>query len=113
METTEIMATRERVQYKEWDCELQRLEYANKRVALTLVAWADNEETDIFQGEPIATATVNLPLEKIEFDEVLVKDYAENQGMLQALIDANIIEKPHREIRTGFVHCPVCKLKSI
>jgi len=39
---------------------------------------------------PVATATVNMPDIALEADEVLIKDYSENQGMAQAFEDAGI-----------------------
>jgi hypothetical protein len=39
---------------------------------------------------PVATATVNLPDVALEADEVLIKDYSENQGIAKAFEDAGI-----------------------
>lgn len=39
---------------------------------------------------PVATATVNMPDIALEADEVLVKDYSENQGMAKAFEAAGI-----------------------
>lgn len=55
------------------------------------------------QGEPVATATVNIPEIQVADDEVLIKDYSENEGMLDALIQAEIINPevyiiPHNNI---------------
>lgn len=62
-------------------------------------------------GEPWATATVNLPNEFITENEVAVKDYSENKGVLQALIDAGIVYEPVWSVQSGFVTIPVCRLK--
>lgn len=61
-------------------------------------------------GLPYATATVNLPNEKLESDEVAIKDYSENFGVKDALIHAGVIEEPHRWIYTGYVKVPICRL---
>ena len=76
-----------RIKFKEWNCKLVFDTYQNYRVCLRLV----EEET----GEPIATATVNLPDEKQEKNEVFIKDYSENTEMLQALINAKVVTAPH------------------
>jgi hypothetical protein len=90
------------VKFKNWTCNANIMRYCNKRTAIIL--------TDAEDGSSIATATVNIPEEEIESDEIIVKDYSENQGMLQALIDAGIVIKVVRNARTGYVECPVCKV---
>lgn len=57
--------------------------YSNNRKAIRLI--------DGDSGEPIATATVNLPAVELAENEVVVKDYSENQGMYVALLDAGIV----------------------
>ena len=42
--------------------------------------------------------------------EVVIKDYSENTGIAKLLIDAGIIEEPHRGIKSGYVIMPVCLL---
>lgn len=54
-------------------------------------------------GEPLATATVSMPELMLERDEVAIKDYSENQGMMKSLMDAGIIGEPLSYVPTGFV----------
>jgi hypothetical protein len=72
------------VQFKQWKCHLVIGEYSNNRIALTLI--------DAMDGQPIAVASVNMVEDKITKGCVYIKDYSENEGMVHALIDANIIE---------------------
>lgn len=95
------MQTIKKVKYKEWDCLLQRGNYENGRVALCLIA--DN-------GEPISTCTVNLPDESLDAGEVLIKDYSENEGMVEFLVKEGVVERTDRELRSGYISIPVCKL---
>jgi hypothetical protein len=90
------------VKFKSWVCNTRIRHYSNERVAIELI--------DVEDGELVATATVNIPEEKIEKDEIIVKDYSENEGMLKALTDAGIVTKVNRHVRTGYVECPVCKV---
>lgn len=76
------------------------LEYTNGGNALRLV---DAE------GCPYAVATVWL--EGLGNDEVAVKDYSENVGMLESLLEGDVVYFPHRLISSGFVEIPVCRLK--
>jgi hypothetical protein len=91
-----------RVKFNEWDCIVMIKQYPNKRTAIQLV--------DAEDGCPVAMATVNVPAESIEKDEVIIKDYSENSGILAALVGEGVVSKPLRTIRTGFVEVYVCKL---
>ncbi len=91
-----------KVQFKEWPCIIRKLHYSNGRVALELIHAVD--------GDPIARASVNLVEESMAPDEIAIKDYAENEGMLSTLIEAKIISTPLRFVTNGFVQFPICKL---
>ena len=91
------------VRFKEWVCELQFGRYhGNDRIAIELVCHNN--------GEPIATATVNVPNIDLKENEIIIKDYSENKGILDALITAGIISSPQKHVKTGFVECPICLL---
>ena len=62
-------------------------------------------------GEPLCTATVNLPQPvMLQADEVLIKDWSENEGVMQALIDAGVIGPVMDSHGTGFVYATRHKL---
>ena len=82
-------------------CNVSRAKYANGQNALTLV---DSED-----GQAIATASVCMPNEQCADDEVFIKDYSENEGVLNALVDAGYII-PFDTVSTGFVIISKCKL---
>lgn len=67
--------------------------YANGQNAMQLV----DQDSHPFMTASVAH-DVNIP-----DDCVIIKNYSENEGILQALIEAGIIEKPFCEIPTGFV----------
>ena len=90
------------VRFKRWTGVIEKGQYGNGRIALSL--------EDTKKGETILVATINVPEEKIEKDEVIIKDYSENEGILDILIHAGIISKPVRIIETGMITAPVCKL---
>ena len=69
-------------------------------VALVLV--------DIQDGQQYAIASIWT--EGLEKDEIAIKNYSENEGVLDALIDANIVDKPHRYINSGYVNLPIVRL---
>ena len=99
-----------KVIYKGWNCNLNKSYYFARpvlaeesgRVALTL------EDAD--DGEPISTCTVNLPDEPLGEGEVFIKDYSENEGMVEFLVKEGVVERTGREVQSGYISVPVCKL---
>ena len=59
-------------------------------------------------GSPMAMATTWV--EGLGPQELAIKDYSENEGMLDFLVRNGIVEKPHRYENSGFVRVPVCKI---
>ncbi len=91
------------VRFHDWDCNVTVTRYANtERIALLL--------TDASTGEEIATATVNMPNFHVPSNHVCIKNYSENEGMLEALMEAGIISEPVDHKQSGFVLIPVCQL---
>ncbi|NCQ52366.1 hypothetical protein GW796_10890 [archaeon] len=80
------------VKFLNYDCkvELNRYRQSN-RLSISLVSAVSNPDKDLFEGEPIATATVNIPEEDIGENQVMIKDYSENTGMTKALEEAGLI----------------------
>lgn len=91
----------QQVFFVEWACNVELLEYPNGRPAIQLYAE---------DGEPVATATVNVPHYPLGEGEVLIKDYAENEGMLACLTEAGIVEPTGETIRVGHAKAHVCRL---
>jgi hypothetical protein len=66
-------------------------------------------------GEPILTASVNQWTTepgyiKPSAVEVGIKNWAENEGILPALIAAGIISEPQEYAQSGFVYIALCQL---
>lgn len=74
--------------------------YANGRLALRLVN---------LEWEPLLTVTVNLPEVLLQADEVAIKDWSENEGVLDFLLTNRIVQRTGRVVPTGFVEAPICK----
>lgn len=90
------------VTFKDYDCVLQYSTYMNGRTAIQL--------NDIVDGCPVATATVNIPSVELADDEVIIKNYSENEGMSRALVDAGVIGPATQSIRTAHVIVLIHKL---
>ena len=76
--------------------------YGNGQTAIKLI---DEED-----GMPFAVATVCVEDDLVKENEVAIKDYSENEGMLESLINAGMVEEPHAFVQSGFVKIPICKL---
>lgn len=91
------------VRFRYWVCVVQKGQYGNGRPALKLI--------DAEDGSPIATATVNLPDVPLGTNQVAIKDYGENEGMLQALTEAGIVKPTGQSVASGYVEVPICELQ--
>lgn len=58
---------------------------------------------------PIATATVNIPEFPLQEGQCLIKDYAENEGILQALVEAGVVQ-PVGTVPAEHARATLCKL---
>lgn len=97
------------VRFKDWRCTAIVTQYATtKKPCIRLEAAETDRQKDVFKGEPIATSTVNIP--GLLEGYVAVKDYSENEGMLEALQNAGIVGPTEFLMPQGFVDIPVCKL---
>jgi len=77
-------------------------QYRNGQRAIEMIDEAD--------GAPYAVATVALVDEQLSADEVAIKNWSENQGVLESLIENEIVSAPIRYVSSGFVQVPICKL---
>ena len=75
--------------------------YQNNQPALQLVSPS---------GELLLNATVNIPEIHLTPQYVIIKDYSENSGILDILIEKKIIELAGQAVISGFVKMPICKL---
>jgi len=60
-------------------------------------------------GAPYATATINDPDADLLENEVIIKNYSENEGVLEALEEAGIVQ-PVYLLKYGHTNGVVCKL---
>lgn len=98
------VTSEKRVQFKQWPCVVRFARYANNgRLAIQLVH-ARN-------GNLVATATINLPEISLAHNEVIIKDYSENKGMLEALVSAGIVEETGVRVSLSFgISAAVCRV---
>ena len=81
-------------------CSVFLSEYSNNgRVAIELY---DDEG-------PYCTASVNVE-DDIPADHVAIKNYSENEGVLDALVAGMIVAPPSFFVQSGWVDIPACRL---
>ena len=83
---------------------VQYSKYGNGQNAI-LLDYASNG-----QSYKVASVAIDQPLQS---DEVAIKNYSENEGILETLLESGIIATPHRFISSGFVQIPICKMKKL
>lgn len=92
-----------KVKFKDWNCVIEWSIYSqNNNIAIKLL----DENTK----ELVAVATTNTS-EETPLPGVQIKDWSENRGMWEALVDAGVIEsEPVEKITSYFVQVKVGKL---
>ena len=88
--------------FKEWPCEIYMKRYVDGNPCLQL--------THATESYPVATATTNIAGFKVPDGYILIKDWSENEGMLECLTKAGVIEPTGEKVSTGFVQAHVAKL---
>ncbi|AGA60101.1 hypothetical protein Theco_4104 (plasmid) [Thermobacillus composti KWC4] len=61
-------------------------------------------------GSPMATATINVPSLELPENYVVVKDQDENEGMMEALVEAGIVRPTGLRVVVGYYSAPVAEL---
>lgn len=90
------------LKYKKWDVVLKKDTYIDGSTCLSLV--------DAHDCSPIARCTAALQNEVPPDGHVFIKDWSENEGMLEFLVKNGVVEDTTDRIPTGFVKVAVCKL---
>ena len=75
-----------------------------------VLSYGDPEASS--ENELVAVATVNVAgvSEVLPEDQVVIKDYSENEGMMAALVEAGIVEDTGERASFGYVSAPIGKV---
>lgn len=68
------------------------------------------ELLDAQDHEPIMVATVNIKDALLHGNEIIIKNYSENEGVLNFLIKNKIVSHPKYWLASEWVSCPVVDL---
>lgn len=83
------------------ECEVAKEEYVHGGTALQLVT---------MNGDVVTDATIFLRDVTLSKYEVIIKSSFENEGLLEVLVAAKIVEETGRTVHSGFITAPICKL---
>lgn len=86
-----------------------KITFNNTACTLVFSKYQNNNRTslqliEVETGEPYMTASVNMPDIYLSDDMICIKNYSENEGILDVLIDAHIL-LPLDLIRPGIMKC--------
>lgn len=95
------MAYKLKSKHANYEVEILERSYGNGRLALEII--------DCEDGIPVMVATVNLPEVPLQEGEIIIKNYSENEGVLEFLQTNGLVGEVLREVETGFVKCPIVK----
>jgi hypothetical protein len=87
---------------KKYETVFDTQHYPNGRIALQLI---DPAEDELF-----CTLTCNLPDVYLEEDEVLIKNWSENEDVAKAAFASGLFEDTGLSVRTGFVEAPIWRI---
>ena len=101
------------VKFNDIDCEISVKKYdnSNRRYILLISTHTQHNMSDeINAGECVIFATVEVPHLQIRDNEVVIKTYHENEGILDVLINAGVVELTGNSYPIGYVSCPIVKI---
>lgn len=90
-----------KVHFLDHELTVEMLSYGNGRTAIIL-----NDET----GEEFVIATTNMPEVFLQDGEILIKNWSENEGIYEALIEAGIIGEAVGSVPAGMTRALRCPL---
>lgn len=62
-------------------------------------------------GYASLVATINIPEIVLPPDHAIIKNYSENEGIYEALVEAGIVEPMFSWVNVGFVQAPVVRVR--
>ncbi|CAM3835764.1 hypothetical protein [Aquirufa aurantiipilula] len=76
--------------------------YQNNQNSLQII----NRSND----DPLLTVSICVPGLNLKNDELVIKNYSENEGILEFLIENEIAELTNRYVQIGYIDAPIVKL---
>ena len=90
--------------YGEYEIDIKMSKYGNGQHRMDFI---DKED-----GFPVLVASVAIE-EFLSTDEIAIKDYSENEGVLNFLIKEGIVSSPLKYFNSGFVRIHICQIMKL
>lgn len=98
-----------RFQFRGEEMHLHKGTYAEPQTAVALRLMSEEDFGSAGKVlTPYMTASVNVG--NSDPEEVAIKDYSENEGILKALVENKIVSEPLRFEQSGYVQIPICRI---
>lgn len=91
-----------KLNYKNFQVTVKKSTYFNNNLRVDLI--------DVEDGLTVATVSVNVKHVPLEKDQIIVKDYSENEGMADWLLENKVAEKTDTHVFVGSSKCPIFKI---
>lgn len=95
--------TKTLIWFNDMDYILEKFHYVSGRNGIML--------TEFISGKNQLAATLDIKNVRMNEKEVIIKSHGLNKGLLECLIEHEIIEKPSKEVTLGFNMVYICSLK--
>lgn len=93
---------------------LKSFSFKQARVVVSIERYGNGRPAivfnDVTDGLPYLTATMNCNKDVVDTSYVIIKDYSENEGVYNFLVENNIIAPAHAEHCLAFDTAPICEL---
>ena len=98
------------IKFQNTECILRMRPYPCGRIGIELMEYC-GESPNLYEGENVyAVATINLPDSDLHQNELGIKNYSENKGMLGALVNHKVVINTGNVFPSGYVQVPICTL---
>lgn len=91
------------VKFKKWTCAVELFRYAYDNSPCIVLLDAEDYSR-------VAVGTVCADRKGLRQFDVIIKDYSENEGMLEALVDGGVVTSMGAKVPVGHATCPVATL---
>lgn len=97
---------------------MEKIYYDNLELSVSFEKYLNNNRKAIIlydynsdlPGEIYTKATLNLPYVNLNDDEVVIKNYSENVGLDDALIENNLTEDTGKTVEINYITVPIHKI---
>lgn len=91
------------VTFAGYNCNVNKTTYSNGYTALLL--------EDAIEGDCVAVVSINMLSQgRLSSNRIYVKDYSENEGILEVLQKAGVLSEPLGYAQAGFELVPICEI---